>query len=205
MTEWQPFNYCEPPTGLCWLEVERPETWCDAGDDGRTIGGYTGAIQRLVVLAEVYPGDDGMAAFEGAGYGDLGKVEDGDAVRRFMLLTPPTANDFQVPASKARSDPPPQDAADAWRQEIKAIIVDADVGPPTDAGICVECGRWTPWHHREAHDHRDWCSAPKRYAARRDWKGRLQALIAPQSKGPEDCSPGPGGAITHPTPDQPKT
>lgn len=108
-------------------------------------------------------------------------------------------------ATKVSADQPSGEATEAWRQEIKAIIADADVGPPTDAGICVECGRWTPWQHREAHDHRDWCSAPRRYAARRDWKGRLQALIAPQSKGPEDCSPGPGGAITHPTPNQPKT
>ncbi len=87
-THWQAFDYAAPPTGLCWIEVERPETWCDAGDDGRTVGGYTGKTERRVVLAEVYPTDDGPA-FEVVGYGDHGCVKDDDTARRFLPLTPP--------------------------------------------------------------------------------------------------------------------
>jgi len=28
-----------------WIIGTEPETWCDAGDDGRTIGGYTGEFE----------------------------------------------------------------------------------------------------------------------------------------------------------------
>lgn len=88
-TGWQPFDYAAPPEGLCWLEIERPETWCDASDDGRTVGGHTGRVQRMMVLAEVYPGDEGMTAFGRVGSGEYGEVRDEDAVHRFMPLTPP--------------------------------------------------------------------------------------------------------------------
>lgn len=63
--------------------------------------------------------------------------------------------------------------------ELKAILADADIGPPVDTDwCCLECGQWTPWHHPEAHDHEDGCSAPSQYAQRRNWKARLSALIA---------------------------
>ena len=88
-TDWQVFDYAAPPTGLCWIEVERPETWCDAGDHGRTVGGYTGQTERRVVLAEVYPTDDGPG-FYAIGYGDHGSVRAiEDTARRFLRLVPP--------------------------------------------------------------------------------------------------------------------
>lgn len=62
--------------------------------------------------------------------------------------------------------------------ELRAIIADADIGPPTDSYCCVECGAWTPWKHPEAHDHEDGCTAPARFRARRDWKGRLRVVCA---------------------------
>ena len=69
--------------------------------------------------------------------------------------------------------PTPTDA------ELQAIIDDADAGPPTDKEwLCLECGRWTPWRHEEAHDHADGCKAPAIYAAKRDWKTRLKDYMA---------------------------
>lgn len=63
--------------------------------------------------------------------------------------------------------------------ELQSIIDDADAGPPTDnEWLCLECGRWTPWRHEEAHDHADGCKAPAIYAARRDWKARLNDYMA---------------------------
>lgn len=94
---WQPFVYASPPDGLCWLLVERPETWCDAGEAGRTVGGYTGKMQRVVVLAEVY-GTDAGPAFESVGYGDHGSVADDDLVVSFIPLAAPSA-----PAIRARA------------------------------------------------------------------------------------------------------
>lgn len=85
---WQPFDYSSPPQGVFWLEVERPETWCDAGDDGRDIGGYTGQTRRLVVLGEVWASDAGPE-FERVSQADCGEVDDGDTVLRFLPLTPP--------------------------------------------------------------------------------------------------------------------
>lgn len=86
---WQPFDYKAPPEGLCWLDVERPETWSDSDDTGRDIGGYTGRTHRVVALAFVYPGNDGpeFDRVEGSEFSD---VERDDAVRRFMPLTAPT-------------------------------------------------------------------------------------------------------------------
>ena len=69
--------------------------------------------------------------------------------------------------------PTPTDA------ELQSIIDDADAGPPTDKEwLCLECGRWTPWRHEEAHDHADGCKAPAIYAAKRDWKTRLKDYMA---------------------------
>lgn len=61
---------------------------------------------------------------------------------------------------------------------LRAILADADVGPPVDGDwCCLECGKWTPWNHPEAHEHADDCRAPAAYAKRRDWKARLRALL----------------------------
>jgi len=87
---WQPFDYSDPPEGVFWIEVERPETWCDADYDGRAIGGYTGETRRMVVLASVYAGEDGPE-FDGVGGGEHGEVEDDDGVLRYLPLTPPEA------------------------------------------------------------------------------------------------------------------
>ena len=70
-------------------------------------------------------------------------------------------------------------AAPILISSLQSILADADVGPPTDSQwCCKECGRWTPWHHPEAHDHEEGCTAPSEYAKRRDWKSRLSTLIA---------------------------
>lgn len=67
--------------------------------------------------------------------------------------------------------------------ELQSIIDDADAGPPTDnEWLCLECGRWTPWRHEEAHDHADGCKAPAIYAARRDWKARLNDYMAKRGR-----------------------
>jgi len=94
---WQPFVYASPPDGLCWLLVERPETWFDAGDDGRDVGGYTGQMEMVVVLAEVYGTDTGPA-FESVGYGDHGHVGDDDLVVSFIPLSAPS-----TPTIRARA------------------------------------------------------------------------------------------------------
>lgn len=74
--------------------------------------------------------------------------------------------------------------------ELKAILADADIGPPVDTdGCCLECGNWTPWHHPEAHDHEDDCSAPRQYVQRRNWKARLSALIAATPAHPAEGVP----------------
>lgn len=90
MADWKPFDYRAPPEGALWLEVERPGTWCDAADDGRTIGGFDGTTHRVVVLAQVYRDDDGPA-FEAIPQADCGMVEAHDTVRRYLPLTPPPA------------------------------------------------------------------------------------------------------------------
>lgn len=87
-TGWQAFNYSNPPKGLCWLEVERPETWCDTAYDGSDVGGYTGKTHRLVVLADVQAGECGPE-FEWIEQADCGTVDDNDTVLRFLPLTPP--------------------------------------------------------------------------------------------------------------------
>jgi hypothetical protein len=80
--------------------------------------------------------------------------------------------------------------AAAPTHELKAILADADIGPPVDTdGCCLECGNWTPWHHPEAHDHEDDCSAPRQYAQRRNWKARLSALIAATPAHPAEGVP----------------
>lgn len=87
-TDWQPFDYANPPEGMCWLEIERPDTWCDVDDYGKSIGGYTGDVDRLVVLAGVYRGEHGPE-FDPVDGCEFGEVEDHDTVRRFMPLTAP--------------------------------------------------------------------------------------------------------------------
>jgi hypothetical protein len=78
--------------------------------------------------------------------------------------------------------------------ELKAILADADIGPPVDINwCCLECGKWTPWLHPEAHDHEDDCSAPGQYAQRRNWKARLSALIAAATAHPAEGVPAPEG------------
>ncbi len=91
MSEWLQFDYNTPPEGVCWLNVERPETWCDADYDGRSIGGYTGKTERVVVLAEVYCGENGITTFESVLGEEFGAVRDDDVVLSFMRLTPPKA------------------------------------------------------------------------------------------------------------------
>lgn len=80
--------------------------------------------------------------------------------------------------------PTPTDAA------LQSIIDDADAGPPTDkAWLCLECGRWTPWRHEEAHDHADGCKAPAIYAAKRDWKTRLKDYMAKWGQPAQSAEP----------------
>lgn len=67
--------------------------------------------------------------------------------------------------------------------ELQAILNDRDAHPPTHNSCCEECGSWTPWNHPEAHDHKERCTAPAKYAKRRDWAARLSALIAAAQKG----------------------
>lgn len=89
--DWKPFDYQNPPDGLCWLEVERADTWCDVDDYGKSIGGYDGTVTRLVVLAGVYPGKHGPE-FDPVERSEFGEVDDTDTVRRFMpLAAPPLA------------------------------------------------------------------------------------------------------------------
>lgn len=74
--------------------------------------------------------------------------------------------------------------------ELQSIIDDADAGPPTDnEWLCLECGRWTPWRHKEAHDHADGCKAPAIYAARRDWKARLNDYMAKRGQPAQAAEP----------------
>lgn len=89
ISSWRPFDYANPPEGLMWLEVERPETWCDAADDGRTVGGYTGDTQRVVVLASVYMDEEHGVRFDCPLVDDRGDVRSSDRVHRYLLLTPP--------------------------------------------------------------------------------------------------------------------
>ena len=85
---WQPFDCANPPEGLCWLEVERADTWCDVDDYGKNIGGYTGQVDRIVILAGVYPGEHGPE-FDYVEGSEFGQVEDTDIVRRFLPLQAP--------------------------------------------------------------------------------------------------------------------
>ena len=80
---------------------------------------------------------------------------------------------FQAVLARWDQQATPKDA------ELQSIIDDADAGPPTDnEWLRLECGRWTPWRHEEAHDHADGCKAPAIYAAKRDWKTRLRAYMS---------------------------
>ncbi|MFN6998898.1 MAG: hypothetical protein ACK4ST_02550 [Elioraea tepidiphila] len=98
---WREFDPSDLPDGLCWVEVERPETWCDAGDDGRTVGGYTDKSARLMVLVEAYRTDAGVA-FERVGYGEHGEVRRDDTVRRWMpLITPAEVEAREAAAAEA--------------------------------------------------------------------------------------------------------
>ena len=67
----------------------------------------------------------------------------------------------------------------AERLEALAKDMEKPPYPPTDSsGICLDCGRWTPAKHPEAHDHKEWCTANREYAERRNYKARLRALLA---------------------------
>lgn len=106
----------------------------------------------------------------------------GSAIAEFALSMPATVSGGWVAAAPAHSaDGVPVAAVPT--AELKAILADADIGPPVDTKwCCLECGKWTPWQHPEAHDHEDDCSAPNQYAQRRNWKARLSALIAAASQ-----------------------
>jgi len=85
---WSEFDYASPPDGLCWVEVERPETWCDVDYQGRSVGGYTGETTVVVVLTEISMTSHGPD-FGVVGSGDFGRVDHDDRVVRFLSLTAP--------------------------------------------------------------------------------------------------------------------
>lgn len=115
----------------------------------------------------------------------------GSAIAEFALSMPATVSGGWVAAAPAHSaDGVPVAAVPT--AELKAILADADIGPPVDTKwCCLECGKWTPWQHPEAHDHEDDCSAPNQYAQRRNWKARLSALIAAASAHSAEAGPMP--------------
>lgn len=63
------------------------------------------------------------------------------------------------------------------KEELISIVEDSNYWAPTQMGICLECERWTPPAHPEAHDHLDECKAVEEQYRRRDWKTRLENLL----------------------------
>ncbi|KAF0255755.1 hypothetical protein [Pseudomonas putida] len=72
------FDYQHPPiNGMYWIEFSIPETDCDADDDGRTVGWYTGETIRSLGLVYIEntednglpfmatPVDDALCSFDG--------------------------------------------------------------------------------------------------------------------------------------------
>ena len=46
-----------------WKAEVEPETWCDAGDDGRTIGGYTGEMEQTGAIIVENNDEDGTVTY----------------------------------------------------------------------------------------------------------------------------------------------
>lgn len=66
---------------------------------------------------------------------------------------------------------------DDLQSELISMIANRDAGPPTDEGLCIDCGQWTPWNHPESDQHSDNCAAAPEFAKRRNWQKRANTLI----------------------------
>lgn len=157
-------------------QADEHNQWDDLGEDEKIEwAAKYGAAQALAAPAEVSDDvintiADGLFDHQQIG----GKVpgQDRDEFRE-LIGAAIAVFALSVPAAQAAVP----------TAELKAILADADIGPPVDTNwCCLECGKWTPWQHPEAHDHEDDCSAPSQYAQRRKWKARLSALIAAASQ-----------------------
>ena len=87
--DWEPFDYSDFESGLFWLLVESPDVDIDIDNDGRTVGHYTGEVNRYVVLAMVEEGDYGMPEFEPAFRENVGKLDWECRVTHFANVVAP--------------------------------------------------------------------------------------------------------------------
>ncbi|KWV17181.1 hypothetical protein [Xanthomonas translucens] len=80
-----------------------------------------------------------------------------------------------------RPQPAPAAAPVDMRAELQSIVDDANGGPRTGrAGCCVECNRWTPQNHPEAHEHHPNCPELAEWKRRHNWRARIADLLAAQ-------------------------
>jgi hypothetical protein len=87
--EWKPFNYEDYESGLFWLLVEVPDVDVDAGDDGGTVGWYTGEVVLSAVLATVEQDHDGRPYFDAVDDVNFGRVPDDGVVTHYAEVKAP--------------------------------------------------------------------------------------------------------------------